>query len=82
MVVACLLTVAVTQTVKYPMIMYSDVAFEKTTENSGAVHTPDVIRKLKEAMSAGKASNLLLIVKDGFSSHELVKNVKKFDNLK
>ena len=80
--VACLFAASLAQTTKYPMIIYSREAFSKTEESSGAMHTHDVMDKLQEAMTAAKAGNLLLIVKDGFSSKELVMNAKKFENLK
>ena len=80
--IACLFAISISQTVKYPMIVYSEAAFSETKESSGAVHTHDVMDKLSESLKSANSHKLLLIVRDGFSSKELVMNAKKFQTLK
>ena len=46
------------------------------------MHPHDVLDAVSNAIEAGKPKNVLILIKDGFSSKELVINAKKFDNLK
>ena len=64
------------------MILWSETAFNNSTESSGAMHSQDVLNAIKKAIEVGKPMNVLFLIKDGFSTGDLVKNAKKFENLK
>lgn len=37
---------------------------------------------LKKTIDTSKPKNVLFLIKDGFATEDLVKNIKKFENLK
>ena len=79
---AFLMAFTYTQTTKYPMILWSETAFNNSTESSGAMHAEDVLKIIKKTVDESKPKNVLFLIKDGFSTGDLVKNAKKFENLK
>ena len=42
----------------------------------------EVLEVLKTTIEASKPKNVLFLIKDGFATGDLVKNMKKFENLK
>ena len=62
------LTLTLAQTEKYPLILYSQTAFDQTTESSGALHPHDVLDKISNTIEQAQPKNVLVLLKDGFTT--------------
>jgi hypothetical protein len=69
-------------TIKYPLIMWSEKAFPETRESPAAMEMPDVMETIKKTVQSSNPKNIIVVVKDGLSSKEFVMNAKKFTYLK
>lgn len=67
---------------KYPVVMWSDHAFTGIKESASAFQMTNILDKISSLVEASKTVNVVVIVKEGMSSKELVVSAKKFDFLK
>lgn len=61
---------------RYPAIMWSETAFNKTRESHEPIHAAQFVDTLKATFEGSQASNLFVFVKEGMTSKELVANVR------
>lgn len=67
---------------KYPFVMWSEKAFDRPREFQGLVGSTQVIDQLKASAEATQMQNLIVVLKEGLTSKDLVSNARNFEYLK
>ena len=58
---------------QYPILMWSEHAFENSKESISALQMTNVVDLLKDKVEASKAVNVVAIVKEGLTSRDLIR---------
>lgn len=66
----------------YPFIMWNDQAFDKAQEHSELVGPANVLDSLKATVEAKKMEQVLVVVKEGLHTRELIQNVASLKMIK
>ena len=67
---------------KYPMLMWSEHAFEHAQESINALTMVSALDLVKSKVEASKAVNVVAIVREGLTSRELVNHAKSLKFVK